>query len=62
MPIAIFVSGGGRTLRNIAQRIEAGNLPAKIVLVVASKECPGVDFARAKGISTLVKGQFETPD
>lgn len=62
MPIAVFVSGGGRTLRNIADRIEAGELPAKIVLVVASKECPGAEFARSKGIRTLVEHQFETPD
>jgi phosphoribosylglycinamide formyltransferase-1 len=62
VPIAIFVSGGGRTLRNIAQRIEAGELPAKITLVVASKECPGADFAREKGIRTVIQGRFETPD
>lgn len=62
MPIAVFVSGGGRTLRNIADRIDAGELPAKIVLVVASKECPGAEFARSKGIRTLIEHQFETPD
>ncbi|MFG0292760.1 MAG: phosphoribosylglycinamide formyltransferase [Phycisphaerales bacterium JB050] len=62
VPIAIFVSGGGRTLRNIAGRIEAGDLPAKIVLVVASKECPGADFARQQEIRTVIRGNFETPD
>jgi len=52
--IAVFVSGSGRTLRNLVASTETGALSATVVLVVASKECPGADFARGRGIATRV--------
>lgn len=52
--IAIFLSGTGRTMLNLADRIDAGALDARIVLVVASRPCPGADRARARGLPTLV--------
>ncbi len=37
LPIAVLVSGGGRTIQNLADRIEAGTLDAEIVCVVSSQ-------------------------
>ena len=57
--IAVFVSGGGRTLKNLDSAIQRGELPARIVLVVASKECPGAEFARERGYHTVVDGALD---
>jgi phosphoribosylglycinamide formyltransferase-1 len=52
--IAVMVSGGGRTLANLADRIDRGELPAKIVLVIASADCPAVARAEERGIHAVV--------
>jgi len=52
--LAVLLSGSGRTLVNLAARIEAGELPAEIALVVASRECPGAERARERGLPTRV--------
>ena len=54
-PIAIMLSGSGRTLVNLCERIDAGELPARIAVVIASKECPGAQRARDRGIPTMVE-------
>ena len=59
VPIAVFISGGGRTLENIDDAIRRGDLAATIELVVASKECPGADFARRRGYTTVVDGRLD---
>jgi len=53
--LAVMVSGTGRTLVNLAERIDAGDLNAQIALVIASRECPGADFARERGFTTVVE-------
>lgn len=53
--LAVLISGGGRTLANLHDRILAGALPAKIELVIASRECPGADLARARGLRTIIE-------
>ncbi len=52
--LAILISGGGRTLFNLADSIRRGNLPAQIAVVIASSECPGAQRAREAGLTTLV--------
>jgi formyltetrahydrofolate-dependent phosphoribosylglycinamide formyltransferase len=52
--IAVFLSGSGRTLVNLADCIAAGELPARIVLAVASRECLGAERARERNITTRV--------
>jgi len=37
LPIAVLVSGGGRTIQNLADRIAAGTLDARIVRVISSQ-------------------------
>lgn len=52
--MAVLVSGSGRTLENFFRRIDEGSLNARIVLVVASRECRGAEIARARGVDTRV--------
>lgn len=53
--IAALISGGGRTLMNIADRIDDGTLKATIDLVISSSgNATGVQKSRARGFNTLV--------
>ncbi len=52
--LAVLLSGGGRTMVNLAERIDAGELDAEIGLVIASRPCAGADRARERGFETLV--------
>lgn len=52
--LMVLLSGSGRTLENILAHTDAGDLPADVVLVVASRECRGVDIARARDIPVRV--------
>lgn len=52
--LAIFLSGSGRTLDNIAQAINTGTLNADIALVVASRTCKGAEKAKILGLPTVI--------
>lgn len=52
--LAALISGGGRTLLNLQDQIDSGHLRAVIPLVVASRECPGAERARARGLEVRV--------
>ncbi len=55
LPIAVLISGGGTTLRNLIERIQNGSLPVEIRLVISSNPvAKGLDFAKAAGIKTRV--------
>ncbi len=61
--LGIFLSGGGRTLKNIVARIEDGSLPAEVSLVVASRECGGASWSREQGFSTdVIEGEIPKGD
>lgn len=61
-PLAVLLSGGGRTLLNLADEIDAGRLDARIALVIASRECPGAERARARGFRTeIIPGVIPAP-
>ncbi len=48
--MAVLISGGGTTLRNLLQQIAAGELDARVVTVVSSSETAGgLRFAEAGG-------------
>jgi len=49
-----MISGGGRTLLNLLDRITKGELQAQVALVIASTECAGAEKSRAAGLPTLV--------
>jgi len=52
--LAVFLSGSGRTLVNLASVIDRGELPAAIGLVVASRACRGAERARGLGLPTAI--------
>jgi phosphoribosylglycinamide formyltransferase-1 len=53
--IAVLISGGGTTLRNLIDKIREGSLPVEIRLVISSNpSAPGLQFARDAQIPTLI--------
>ena len=53
--IAVLISGGGTTLRNLIAKVREGKLNAEICLVVSSNPtAKGLEFAKVAGIKTLV--------
>jgi len=53
--LAVMVSGSGRTLLNLLERTRDGRLHAEVVLVIASRECPGAEHGRAATVPTVVR-------
>jgi len=65
LPIAVLISGGGTTLRNILQKIAAGDLNAVVKLVISSNpSAGGLRFAAEASIPALVLRykDFPTPE
>ena len=61
--LGILISGGGRTMLNLAKRIQDGSLHAEISLVLASDtECAGVGRAQSAGLDCepLIRRDFES--
>jgi phosphoribosylglycinamide formyltransferase 1 len=55
LPIAVLISGGGTTLRNLIEKIRAGTLPVEIRLVISSNPAAGgLKFAADAEIPTMV--------
>jgi phosphoribosylglycinamide formyltransferase 1 len=55
LPIAVLLSGSGRSLQNLLDRIAAGQLPAQVGLVISSRpDAYGLNRARHAGIATAV--------
>jgi phosphoribosylglycinamide formyltransferase 1 len=52
--LAILVSGGGRTLGYLLEDTASGTIPGEVKLVIASRECPAAQRARAAGVELLV--------
>lgn len=52
--LAVLISGGGTTLLNLHQHIEQGELDATIPLVIASRDCRGIERARERNLSVQV--------
>jgi len=49
-----LLSGGGRTLLNLLDAIEAGELRARVSGVIASRPCAGVERAQMRGFEPQV--------
>lgn len=50
----MFISGGGRSLLNLLDACQRGEVPATIPLVIASRECVGAERARLRGLRVQV--------
>ncbi len=62
--LAVLLSGGGTTMLNLADRIDAGSLPATIVLVLASNaHATGIAKARARNLParTIIRKDYPDP-
>ncbi len=61
--IVVLISGGGTTLRNLIQKIQAKEIPAEIVLVISSTgKAGGLRFAEEAGIPTVVVPYKQYPN
>lgn len=60
--IGVLLSGGGRTLLNILDKVDAGELNAEVAVVIASRDCKGVDRATAAGLDAQVVPYKQMPD
>jgi phosphoribosylglycinamide formyltransferase-1 len=49
--IGVLLSGGGTTVLNLLDEIDAGRLNAEIVCGIASKPCSGIDRLAARGVT-----------
>ncbi len=55
LPVAVLISGGGTTLRNLLEKIDAGTLPLDIRLVISSAPgARGLQYAAQAGIPAEV--------
>lgn len=58
LPVAVLISGGGTTLRNLLQEVGAGTLEIDIRLVISSAaDARGLTFAAEAGVPSLVVRQ-----
>jgi len=61
--IGVLLSGSGTSLENLCERIDAGELPARVAVVVSSKErALGLERARRRGIPALVVPRRTHPE
>ena len=61
--LAVALSGGGTTLLNLHDRINAGTFQATIACVIASNDhCKGIERAKARGLPVHVLPRKTFPD
>ena len=60
--LGVLISGGGRTLINIQELIQAGKLNAEVAVVIASKPCAGIARAQAVGLTVHLVPYKQMPD
>jgi phosphoribosylglycinamide formyltransferase-1 len=61
--LAVLLSGSGTTLQNFLDRIASGQLPARVVVVIASRtDAGGLERARKAGIPAIAVPRKEFAD
>jgi len=60
--VAVAVSGEGSNLRGLVAAERRGGLGGSVVLVVADRDCPALEFAESQGIATAVVKPGDHPD
>lgn len=65
MPVAVLISGGGTTLRNMLEKIDAGELDVAVKLVISSSpDAKGLQYADRAGIDSEIvrRGDYADRD
>ncbi|WP_027308622.1 phosphoribosylglycinamide formyltransferase [Caloramator sp. ALD01] len=52
--IAVLISGSGTNLESILNAVEKDEIKSKVVLVIADRECYGIERAKKRGIETYI--------
>ncbi len=52
--IGVLISGGGTTVLNLLDKIDAGQLDGEIVVAIASRPCKGIDRLTRRGLAVSV--------
>ena len=61
--VAVLLSGEGTSLENLFEQIESGDLPARIAVVIGSKQnAGGLERARRRGVPALAVPRKRYPD
>jgi phosphoribosylglycinamide formyltransferase-1 len=61
--IAVLLSGAGTSLENLLERIDAGEVPGEVCVVVSSRASAfGLERARRRGIPAIAVPRKEHPD
>jgi len=60
--LGVLLSGGGRTLLNLLDEISAGRLDAEVAVVIASRECKGLERSKAAGLDVHMVPYKQMPD
>jgi phosphoribosylglycinamide formyltransferase-1 len=62
--IVVLISGSGTNMDALVEACQRGDVPARVVAVVADRDCEGLRLAEKRDVPTLVvePGGFETRD
>lgn len=60
--LGVLISGGGRTMINLHELAKVGELPAEVTIVIASRQCKGVERAESLGLPVQIVPYKEMPD
>jgi phosphoribosylglycinamide formyltransferase-1 len=61
--VAVLLSGEGTSLENLFERIDAGEVPARVAVVISSKEkAGGLARARRRGVPAVAVPRRKYPD
>ncbi len=60
--LGVLLSGGGRTLLNLHELMNSGDLPAEVGVVIASRQCKGVERCTDAGMDVKVIPYKDMPD
>jgi formyltetrahydrofolate-dependent phosphoribosylglycinamide formyltransferase len=61
--VAVLVSGAGTSLENLFERIDAGEVPARVAVVISSKpDAFGLERARRRGVPAVAIARRAHPD
>jgi formyltetrahydrofolate-dependent phosphoribosylglycinamide formyltransferase len=60
LKLAVFVSGRGSNLKSIVEKIEKGEVNARVLAVVSNKiDCPALEFSKEKSFQTFVVSSLD---